>query len=249
MLSIDRVNEHLDIVVPASHVHLVLTGLAALERGEAHEHAFSQVNLTPPCGNGDLSGCQMGGVPDQANNNESSSTGGPRVLIRRASGSSVPTNATSVGAQSLFGDDPCGAIGAAISNHRFAWAQKKINASSGLLSLSDLASIDPNSNRPTIRPGLNPLDLIVEMLVSAKEEWQGEVEGSILTVLWNRQHCYGRTILVGPLSTPYNWGGAQGGGIPLVYRCNTELWQISYDGGNTWTSIPVKECQFAPPMN
>lgn len=41
---------------------------------------------------------------------------------------------------------------------------------------------------------------------------------------------------------PGSGGGSGGGGGP-VFSCRTEMWEISYDGGDTWSPIQVTVCE------
>lgn len=64
---------------------------------------------------------------------------------------------------------------------------------------------------------------------------------TILGTLWNSYSCSNQQIRVGSF---YQGGGGGGGGTPTL-DCHYESWQISVDGGNSWSNITVQVCEFA----
>ena len=65
---------------------------------------------------------------------------------------------------------------------------------------------------------------------------------SILAYVWNTNSC-GTHVPVAQITLGGAAGGGGGGGGGLT--CHNEGWEISFDGGETWSPITVRVCQYA----
>jgi hypothetical protein len=241
-LKIVSADDSLAVEIPQNNVPLilkVLDGMSGLERGMAREAALAEVDFTPPCGNGDLSGCQMRAPMRFGDTARLPSTPrGTAPLIRRRRPAVGADDALTSGFV-LPVSDPCIAIGQAISAFRNRWANSVIREGQSLSGLKDLVPAEIKNGIPTIKvPDVTKT--VVDMLMKAAESWQEHIEADIMAVQWNSYGCYGRPITHGPVGPRPNLGGP--GGAPMTHTCWTEMWEISYNGGLNWQPHPMTVC-------
>jgi len=80
------------------------------------------------------------------------------------------------------------------------------------------------------------------VLTKLADAASARVSVSILAYVWNTNSC-GTHVPVAQVTLGGTGGGGSGGSGGLV--CHLEGWEISFDGGNTWSPITVKVCQYA----
>jgi len=86
-----------------------------------------------------------------------------------------------------------------------------------------------------IRPG-SGVAIAVETAIA--DHYYVRVSMGVLALYWNAYNCGSKHVTAGPFIRT----GSGGGGGALV--CHYETWEISFDGGRTWSNINVTVCEY-----
>jgi hypothetical protein len=196
----------------------------------------------PQCGNGDLSGCQMG-APVNTSTSSQNTNAGP-VLYRRAISSPGPLVALA-----LFGSDPCETIGTAIGHRRYLLMhqalQQKLIVDTFKASVSAAVEADGE-----LKIGLGDARAaIMNLMVDVAVNKADKIANNFLTMQWNQAGCRNAPIQAGPHFVPKSFSGLAGSGTTLALECVDEIWEISFDGGVTWEPKVVQNCDVRKKMN
>jgi len=71
------------------------------------------------------------------------------------------------------------------------------------------------------------------------------VNVNVLAFVWNSYNCSNRQVTAGPIFMQDSSGGGGGGGGGSGgggFFCESEVWQISFDNGNTYHDVTVNVC-------
>jgi hypothetical protein len=118
--------------------------------------------------------------------------------------------------------------------------------SSVLNTLGDVAAttfeID-QYGRPTIHlPNLQTLGYVLEQQIYAKE--MAELTLNVFATMYASYGCWGNNSSNWPASSFGTLNGSGTATGTLSLECHSEEWEISYDGGNTWSPITVTACEY-----